>query len=258
MGAQQHDRGMSILRRAPILDACRDGPVSRRELEETTDNSRTTVYRATVDLEEQGLLEQRDGGYLTTPRGEAVSRIAEEYRHGIDAIDRLEPLLDRITHPELLSNAHLLSDAGITVADEDHIYRANDRVLDLWADSDRVRMCAVAPGSRICLQGAMETTVEHGIDVEMCFLPDAMPSPEQLESDVFDPSDAFEYFETYTSDRIPFTFVLFDDVAAIAAHNEVSIPVVLAESDDPRVYEWLDGLYAEIEASARPVRELAV
>jgi predicted transcriptional regulator len=187
-----------------------------------------------------------------------MSRVAEDYRREIAAVDRLEPLLDRISHPELVEHARLLSDADLTVADDDHVYRANDRVLDLWAESDRVRMCAVAPGSRACLQAGMETTVEHGVDVEICFLPDSVPSPDQMASDAFDPTKAFDHYDTYVSDAVPFTFVLFDDVAAIAAHNEVSIPVVLVESNDPRVYEWLDGLYAEIQSSARPMRELAV
>ena len=76
-----------------------------------------------------------------------------------------------------------------------------------------------------------------------------------MESLTFDPSRAAEHYNTYVSEALPFTFVLGDEVAAIAGHNEVSVPVVPAESDDPRVYEWLEGLYAECEAGARPVRE---
>jgi len=249
---------MTILRRGPILKACRGGPVSGRELETETDSSRTTVYRATVELEEQGLLEQQNGGYRTTARGAATSRVAEEYLRGIETVDRLEPLLDRFPHPEVLVNLHRLSDAELTVDDDAHIYRANDRVFELWADTDRVRMGAVSPGSRFYRREEIRTTIENDVDVETCFLPDAVPTAEQMESDAFDPSDVFDHYETHISEAVPFTFILYDDVATIAAHNEVRIPVVLAESADARVYQWLQGIYTDRKASARQIRRIPV
>jgi len=257
MSDESQERVISILRRAPILDACRGGSKSRRELETTTDCSRTTIYRATVELEERGLLEKRAGGYRTTARGEALSHLTAQFRSGVETIDHLEPLFEYVSHPRLLANAHRLSEVDLTVADDDHIYRANDRVLELWRQADRIRMGAVAPGSRLCLGAAVEATIQNGVDVEMCFLPDARPDPEQLASDAFDPAEMFEYCETYVSDAIPFTFVLYDDdVSVITGHNDISIPAVAAESDDPEVYRWLESIYDECKASARPAEEM--
>jgi predicted transcriptional regulator len=256
MSDNSPEREISILRRAPVLDACRGGPKSRRELETATDCSRTTIYRATVELTEQGLLEKRPNGYQTTAKGEALSHLTEQFRSGVETVDHLEPLFEYVSHPRLLANAHRLSDAELTVADDGHIYRANDRVLELWRQADRIRMCAVAPGTRICLGGAVEATVQNGADVEMCFLPDARPDPDELASKAFDPAEMFEYCDTYVSDTIPFTFVLYDEVSVITGHNDISVPAVAAESDDPEVYRWLERIYDECKAGARPADEM--
>lgn len=250
MSADAYEREMSFIRRAPILAACRDGPKTRRELEEGTDTSRATVYRATTELEEQGLLEKRDGGYVTTPAGKAVSIGVENFADGMEAIERLDPLFDRVTHPRLLGNAHLLTGAELTVADDDNVYRANDRVLELWGRSEKIRMCADVPGSRACLQECIETTLENNVDVDVYYQPDSVPSKEKMQSDAFDPAEMFEYFDTFVSDTVPFTFILYDDTAAIAGHNEMNIPTVLAETEEPRVYQWLEGIYAECQSSA--------
>lgn len=247
------ERHRTLFRRQPILRACRDASPSRRELVAETGRSRATVYRATVELEEQGLLEERDGGYRTTAKGQALSHVVEDCLTGIVTVDRLDPLFEYVDHPELLSHAPLLADADLTVADEDHIYRANERVLELWGRSDRVRMAAVAPGSRVCLEEGAKTTRENDVDVELCIHSDAIPGREQRESDAFDTSEALACFETSASEAIPFTFMLCDDdVSAIAGHNEVSIPVVLAETDDRRAYQWLENLYETCTANAEP------
>ena len=174
-------------------------------------------------------------------------------RDDIEAIDRLEPLFDRIDHPELLARVHLLSDAEVTVADGDNMYRANDRVLECWAETETVRSAMAGSGSRLCLEKSVSMAVEREMDVEMCFRPDVLPSDEHLDTGDFDASTMFEQFETYLSESVPFTFLLCDDFAVIAAHNETGIPVVVAETEDPAVYQWLESSYERIKEDARPL-----
>jgi len=47
-------RDIRLLQRAPILAACRDGPVERSTIADRAGSSRTTVYRATTELEAEG------------------------------------------------------------------------------------------------------------------------------------------------------------------------------------------------------------
>jgi len=244
---------MTLLRRASVLRACREGPKSRRDLVQETDHSRTTAYRATVELEEQGLLEKDRGGYRATNTGAALSYAVESYLDSLDAIDRLEPLFERVSHPELLANAHMLADADLTVADDDNKYRANDRILDLCADAGRVRSGMTGSGSRHCMDGAARIAAEGDTHIEMVFRSEIVPSREHL-GDV-DSSTArfFEHVDAYSTEDVPFTFLLFDDRAGIVGHDHVGLPVVFAETEDQRAYQWLADLYADIRASATAV-----
>ena len=250
---QSFEEGMQFLRRAPILLACRDEPLSRRELADETGASRTTVYRATDELEEEGLVEQTDGSYRTTSKGEALSAAVERYQTGLEAVERLDVLFEYEDHPELVSNAHLLADAELTVADDDNIYRANDRSIELWDQSDTVRAGMVGSGSRHCLEALARCTIEGDVDAEMCFRSDVAPTGEFLDTTEFDFDDLFESLDAYVTDSVPFTFLLYDEVAAVVGHDHVGVPAVFAETDSPRVYQWLEGLYEDCKPDTSPV-----
>jgi predicted transcriptional regulator len=248
MDGERHEHATACLRRAPVLRACRDGPQSRRDLESETGASRTTAYRATNELEERGLLERENGGYRATATGEATSRAVDRYLSTIETIDRLEPLFERIDHPELLDHAHLLADAELTVADEENMYRANDRAVELFGQSETIRAAMTGLGSRPCIEASTAAATEGGMDVEMCFTSEALPTDEHLDAGT---DRLFECFDVYVVEELPFTFVLHDEIATVVAHNEVGVPIVVAETDNPEAYRWLEARYAEQRAHAR-------
>jgi predicted transcriptional regulator len=255
MNADQHDLAQSLLRRASFLQPSTDETLTRRELEQDSDTSRTTVYRATNELEADDLLEAANGGYRTTPKGAAMNHAVEQYLTTIDTIERLEPLFERVDHPELFAHAHLLADAEMTVAADDNKYRANDRAVELFGQSETIRAAMTGSGSRLCIEESTAEAVEGEMSVGMCFTPEALPTGEHLDADDADIDQLFDCFDLLISEAIPFAFVLHDEVATIVSHNEVGIPVVVVESDDPAVYRWLERLYRECTDAARPVEE---
>jgi hypothetical protein len=170
-----------------------------------------------------------------------------------ETIDRLEPLFEWVSHPDLLEHAHLLSGAEVTVADDENRYRGNDRAVELFRESDTVRAAMTGSGSRLCIEESTAAAVEGEMDVEMCFTPDALPTSDHLDVDPEGMSHLFECFDVYVAEEIPFAFVLHDEVATVVGHDEVGVPVVVAETDDPEAYRWLEARYAEYRATARPV-----
>jgi len=133
------DEVISLLRRSPVLAACRDEARSRRDLTDLTDFSRTTVYRSTVALTKRGLLEKTPAGYQTTPLGVALLAAGDSFASGVDALDRLEPLFERVSHPDLLEHAHLLTDARVVVADASNPYRVVERAMERFEATTRSR-----------------------------------------------------------------------------------------------------------------------
>ena len=243
-----------LLRRAPVLEACRDGRRSRRGIESATDKSRATVYRATTELEEADLLEKDSGGYRTTPRGAALSHAVERFESELEAIERLSPLFDVVAHPELLSNVRLLADADVIVATSDNRYRAADRGLELWKDSASARSVRTGMGSRHCIEESTRNALATGMDVEMCLHPDAVPSREVFDGWEFDVSEMLEAFEITVTERAPFSFFLFDETVFLVGYGDINVPVVAVETDDPLAYRWAEGLYERYTAGARPLK----
>lgn len=255
MDADQHDLAQELLRRASFLQPSTDETLTRRELEQASDTSRTTVYRATNELEADDLLETVNGGYRSTPKGAAMNHAVEQYLTTIETIERLEPLFERVAHPELFAHAHLLADAEITLAADDNKYRANDRAVELFGQSETVRAAMTGSGSRLCIEESTAEAVAGDMSVEICFTPEAWPTGEHLDADDADIDQLFDCFDILVSEAIPFAFVLHDEVATIVSHNEVGIPVVVVESDEPAVYRWLERLYRACTNAARPVEE---
>lgn len=247
-----------LLRREPVLKACRDGPRSRREIESATDKSRATVYRATTELEAKELLAKDNGGYRTTPRGAALSHAVERFEDEVETIERLEPLFDVVAHPELLSNVHLLADAAVTVATDANRYRANDRAFELWKGSETARSLMTGLGSRECMEKCTQHALATGMDVEMCMHPDAMPSEEVFESWDFDVSAMLDAYGMYVNEGVPFSFFLYDETVCLIGYGDIDVPVVAVETDDPLAYSWAEDLYEKYKASARPLRAATV
>ncbi|WP_435178093.1 helix-turn-helix transcriptional regulator [Halorussus sp. AFM4] len=67
----------TVVKRRPFLDRLADGPTAKRDLRDELDVSRSTVYKAVRELEEQGLVAETDGGVRLTLVGRLL---ADEYR----------------------------------------------------------------------------------------------------------------------------------------------------------------------------------
>jgi tetratricopeptide (TPR) repeat protein/DNA-binding transcriptional ArsR family regulator/energy-coupling factor transporter ATP-binding protein EcfA2 len=69
------DAGIAaVSRRVDFLEQLRDGPMAVRDVVDEMDHSRSTVNRALSELESHGLVEQQDGGYVTTLTGALAAR----------------------------------------------------------------------------------------------------------------------------------------------------------------------------------------
>jgi predicted transcriptional regulator len=67
------DRLVDVVRRLPMLEALRRGPLRREELERRLDVSRTTCYRYTNWLADGGLVEGSSEGFALTRLGEVIT-----------------------------------------------------------------------------------------------------------------------------------------------------------------------------------------
>ncbi len=88
--------------RVVILDALTEGPSSRRELEEVTGVSRTTLDRIINELESRGWAERTtDGTYGATSTGVHLMRQFRPFLDSVEALEQLEGAVEWLPCDEL-------------------------------------------------------------------------------------------------------------------------------------------------------------
>lgn len=245
----------TLVRREPILTACEAAPLTRRELTERADVSRTTAYRATVSLTKARLLEQCDGGYQTTTRGSAVRSVVEQYRAGVETVERLEPLLALVDAPELLAHVHLLRDAEVVVADATNPYRIVDRALERFEATDSSRGTIASATSAEALDRSVPA-LDDKQSFERVFAASALEAHETVGGDIFDEATASDGLSVLVADgdAVPFSFAIDDDGVTLVGHDPATgLPTVHVESERPEARAWLGRVYERCRERARPL-----
>ncbi|WP_415381689.1 helix-turn-helix transcriptional regulator [Halosimplex sp. TS25] len=255
MDGSDTDEAVTLLRRATVLSACQEAALTRRQLTERVDTSRTTIYRATVALEERGLVQKTGKGYLTTPYGRALVAATEAFLDAVEAVDRLEPLLDIVDHPDLVEHAHLFTDARVTVADASDPYRVVDRVMERLEGTTRSRGTLASVTSVQALEGA--TPRLEGTDsIERVFAASALEGHETTGGEAFADVVADDTVTVLVADddAVPFSFAIDDEGVTIVGHDPATgLPTVHGESDSATARSWLETLYEQCREGARPI-----
>ncbi|WP_256302038.1 helix-turn-helix transcriptional regulator [Haloarchaeobius salinus] len=255
MDDSDHDAAISLLRRTPVLLACSESTLTRRQLTETTTLSRTTAYRATVTLEERGFLEKTDAGYRTTAHGAALLASSEYYLSAIDTVDRLAPLLELVDAPELTANAHLLGDAEVIVADSSNPYRVVDRVTERFEETTNSRGTIANPTASEAMSRAGHSLADKEL-IERIFTASALETHETVAGDEFHDVVSADSLSIYVADdeTVPFSFAIDDEDVTIVGHDPATgLPTVHVESDRPAARTWLEGVYEECRRTATPI-----
>lgn len=249
------DDMVTILRRAPVLAVCHDRPRSRQELVERTHFSRSTAYRATVALEERGLLENAGDGYRTTRYGAAVLAAAESYGDAIETIDRLEPLLDLVDSPELATHAHLFRDPEVTVADASNPYEVVNRVVERF---ERTATSHGTIASTTHLEAVEQTAPDLSgkESIERIFARTALETHSTVADETLIGVAATDTVSIYVADddEIPFTFAIDENEVTLVGHDPATgLPTVHVESARPEARAWLERVYERCRGNATPI-----
>lgn len=253
MRQEEAEAASALLKRAPLLAAMRTGTVTRRALQERFDLARTTAYRATVDLEERGLIERTGDGYELTSTGRAVVDSSGRYLESLAATERLRPLLEHVDEPDLLGSLHVLDDAEVMVADADEPFRLIDWWTEQSAVVDRLRILTVSTGRRKGFE-TIAGRVDAGADVEVVFSPNALEGAHRVAPDLLDQFVRREPPPAYVHREIPFNLAIFDDtVAVVGTDADTGIPAVYVVSDETDAREWAERFYRRYRRESEPV-----
>ncbi|WP_231185148.1 helix-turn-helix domain-containing protein [Haladaptatus sp. DYF46] len=252
------DGDTQLLRRAPMLAACRDGPVSRSTIAERADCSRTTAYRATTELVEHGLLEQADGGYLLTGFGTTALDRIERFRAALDGARRLRPVLDCIDAPVLRSNTHLFTDAVVMEADSEAPYAIEQRLESIIANaSERIYGVSTSFGSPITLTRTVDR-VESGVDFEWGLPRAVLERLENQHGDLHTRIRTHQNTTVHVVEDPVVDFSLYDDTLVLTGFDEdrgTLAAVAVTDNHDARA--WAERLYRRYRRRADTLDSIA-
>lgn len=255
MDQSENDRARSLLRRTPLLAACADEPLTRTQLTERTDASRTTVYRATNDLEAEGLLEKTGSGYRTTAQGGALLAAGEHYEAAVGTIDRLDALFDLVEHEDLLEHAHHFADATVVVADAADPYRVVDHVLERFAETTTSRGTIASTTAVEAVERAMPA-LSGDQRIERVFAASALETHETIGGEAFREATAADGLSLLVADdaAVPFSFAIDDRDVSVVGHDPTTgLPTVHVETDSPAARAWLEAVYERCREQASSI-----
>lgn len=132
-----------LARRAPLLDALRDGPLSKRDLASRRDVSRSTIDRAVRELEAAGLVTRERGSVELTLPGAIALDCHERYVSELEGVDEAYEMLSSYDHDLDIAPA-VFRDALVVPPDRHAPHRPVDALMEMLDDADSIRLYATA------------------------------------------------------------------------------------------------------------------
>jgi predicted transcriptional regulator len=247
------DRLGDIVRHGPVLEALRQAPLDRGEIEERLDVSRATSHRFTRWLDEHGFVEKVDGRFQLTGAGEAVADEVLRFEANVQTVHRMAPLLATICkdHQEFVVEPFV--DATVTVAKPDDPYQPVERFLSLVDESDTFRGFNTTHMAPLVL-GEFHQRVFENTDTEIIYLPHIVEK--LVEAYPTQARAAIEsgHLTLRTREELPYGLAIFDERVGIGGYDASTGQMeVFVDTESPIAREWAQRVYASVRADSKPL-----
>jgi len=244
------DASASLLQRAHVLDACRDGGVGRSTIAERAGCSRTTAYRATSELVERGLLEQNEGGYRLTGFGAMLLDQVERFQARLDGARQLRPLLEYVDAPPLVEHAHLFRDATVIEADPETPYRIDQRLESIIGDTSREMLGATSTFSSPAVMETAYEVIRSGVEVHWVLTQSTFEMVREFHGEGHDELRDLEFTSTHAVESIPVDVAIYDDTLVVPGFDdETGVLGAIATTENASAVEWARERIESLQAS---------
>lgn len=250
------DRLVDLVRHAPALEALREeGSMDRREFEQHLGVSKSTVYRITRSLREDGLIERSSGEFVLTALGEISAEEVIAFGETMEAAWRLTPVLEIASAHGVELSVAAFVDATVTTAAPGNPYRPVNRFMELVSETETLR--GLDPASINPLHfDEINTRIVEGMRTDAIF-----PTTVIEELITSNPERAKRTFESgnltlRVHDDLPFGLTLCDERIGIGTYDEeTGLLQTYIDTDASEALEWAEEVYAEYRREATEVQE---
>ncbi|WP_440988459.1 helix-turn-helix transcriptional regulator [Haloarchaeobius baliensis] len=254
MDATAVDDTVALLSWGPILEACHDGPVDRSEIAERAGCSRSTAYRATTDLREEGLLERTDRGYRITGEGAAVLAQSQQFVAGVEGTARLQPLLEYVDNPAFVDLAARFADAEVVAPLESVPYRIENRMQSV-IEGTRERMFGMTDGlGSPALAEAMFDRLRSGVTVDWLLPREMYDQFTAAYGPLSTHADDGGATTVFVHDELPVNLAVYDETLVVLGFDrERGVLGAVAIADDPVALQWSQETFEACRGAAERV-----
>jgi len=231
--------------RGDVLALVQDEPLSKRDVVEHVDVSRSTVDRAIRDLEADGLVERTADGYVATVAGRVAADARDTYRRTVSGVARARSLLallprDAEVAPEMVAGAEVVHATAPSPS------APLDRLRERIEASDRhYGMSAAETGTGFPAL-FYESVVADELDLEFVF---TEPLFEHFREQFVDEWREMHShgFDVYAISGFPYGLALcetpVDTTAALVVYDQQSRLAGILFNDDPDAVAWVRERY---------------
>jgi predicted transcriptional regulator len=248
------DEFVGITRRWSVLDALREGPLDRQDLQGRVGVSRPTIHRQVRALDEGGLVTKRDGAFALTPVGELAAAEFARVFETMEAVAALGRVVRWLPVRAFDFDFDRLRDAEVVLPHPNDPFAPTRRMLQQVHAAERIRMVTYTflpegnPATRRCFVGE-----------DQCF--EGVLDPALAETLLADPKSAAHLRDLLAQGTrvaiaaapVPVILTIADETVIIGAVDGGGRPQGVIVTDDEGVRAWAEETVDGYLAAADPM-----
>jgi predicted transcriptional regulator len=255
MELSRHRPEAVVVRRSDLLAALETGPLSKTELVDRLDVSRSTVDRAVRELESYGFVRRTDGGVALAGSGRLVGRAVDRFERRLSELAQLQVLLEFVDTDDFALPAVVFESSDVYMNDRYEAENVASAIPPRIRNAERIDAVSKALSSTRSAKTIYEAIVEEGVTfrsvyaVSMASFIKAWGSEERRRM-----AETGNY-EAYVTQRdVPvsvfnFTFADREEIA-IFVYDDQSNLIGVVVNDDPEAVAWGREVYRDYRADA--------
>lgn len=239
--------------RVKVLTSLIDGKATRRELQEETDGSRSTVARILDEAQTRTWVESEGSRYWLTPLGETMVTDFQAYLDTVEGVQHLGELINQFPPPLLSLDCRHLRDAMVVEPTLEDPAAPFTRAFDLFQEAIEYR--GLTHTSYPHFAKIIRERVDRGLldsehVIEKAFIEMIRNDPER--SAVWaSMSDRVRLYDGI----VPISFHIIDGRVLVWLGESREQTEGLLESENPAVVTWAESLYEKYRSESEPFGE---
>ena len=217
-------------------------PLRRSRIRDRAGVSSSTAYRAVESLEEKGVVEKTDGGYVLTPYGEVLHSKACELYSVAENGRSARHVLEAVSGTDVDAQPEMFADADATVSEPELPYEPARRFVEMFEDSGSLRLLAASSATPMFSRD-MHKLILDGRDTEIvCTETVVEANLDRIPAEEAD--GMLESLSVYVHGSPPFTLAVFDECVGVGKHDEETGTLdVFVDTDRDDAHDWAEGVY---------------